>query len=67
MSEEMFAISKQQAEAILNYLATKPWQEADPYINIIRTLQPVNKIIAPVEQKVEGKQELLQEESNVTE
>lgn len=39
----MFEISKEQLQAIANYLATKPYQEVAQIINMISQLKPVEQ------------------------
>lgn len=39
----MLQISEQNAQALLNYLASKPYQEVYEAISMLRSLQPIEK------------------------
>ena len=43
----MFVISKEDAERILNYLATKPYGEVFQLIGILQTMKPIEVHEAP--------------------
>jgi hypothetical protein len=44
---ELFALTKEDIQKILDYLASRPWKETNEYVVALLKAQAVNPVVAP--------------------